>query len=313
LNTISPIIRATTTLAKRDAGVLAHNSWKLTQDYVRNITQHHTSFKNNAFIFSSAILVVSRIMLSFQSALKARGSGNERYRLTEAFGTMGRELGGFVGSFMTFGLFYGLTRRRLNKHLITNLTTEKLPSLSKGFFKALGREFNAFFKAKQQKILSVNTPFKSKLFIPKFVENTPTQTTVAKLMNLFGNRQQTVAEKAKRLYTVLPIVVGAIPALILSGFMVENFNLKYSEKFFGKLANKKQPQKPTSSELQQPKALDAPLFATSKVQLAHPGGFSGYVNRVQDKRLQQAFYTLSTETSVPRFETNRPFRVNSVV
>lgn len=287
MNPITDNIRYTTTPAttRRNVAVLGNNLWQYAKGIGKHTALNHGSFKRNALIFSVFGLCSARIFLSFQSALKAKGTEDEAFRMSEAIGTGIREYGGFALSFVTFSMFVGLTQKLLKKHLIKNV--DKLNPKNnaiKRFANYVGKEVKSFFGNKpQQKIANVEFAFKQGE-VSDFATEAPKNKFVKGITNLFSGK--TAQEKAKTTYDWLPIIVGSIPSLILSGFALENFNLKHSKALFSKI---EKAMGKNISESTETEALTTEhnLYQPPHLQNFQAGNFNQFLGHIYTKRLNQ--------------------------
>ncbi len=272
------ITREATAAGKRSGKVLVNNAWKLSKDFFQYAKKDHGLFKKNAFILSSAILVIARIAISFQSAVLARNTPKADYRLTEAMGTAFRECAGFLASFATFGLFYSLTKKRLGRHLFQK-QAEKTVNRTATLFKHIGQELKALWNKTQKKITGVyseNHTAKEGQYISEgMLQSKPK--AIKQLVSWFKAKGKPFEKQAKDAHEWLSIGAGAIPTVLLSGFLLENFNLKHSEALFARF------KKDGQQDIAAVPAKD--LFAPPQLQNFHAGNFNQFMGNIYTKRL----------------------------
>ncbi|MGE0201079.1 MAG: hypothetical protein AB7P76_08935 [Candidatus Melainabacteria bacterium] len=93
---------------KRQAGIMV-------RDLSRSLYEHHSVLKKNAFIISSLILVITRVLIAQNTARKARRTNDTEagYRQQEAMKTTVRELGGFTFSFALLRTVESFVKRQI--------------------------------------------------------------------------------------------------------------------------------------------------------------------------------------------------------
>jgi hypothetical protein len=204
-------------LAKNAAIVVAQQS--------ESVLQNPGSFKNNALILSSLILVISRILVASLSAVKARGTPDAQYRYQESIRTGIREVGGFLSSFgllmaITLGLKAGM------RH-VWGIPPEKGYPFFQNLKKAFQERHDPHFSLSEPNYyLDADNAFR---YEPKKAAG------FIKMVNGcrgWFNKQALSgkAEKAflKATYTWTPIVVAGAVALHVSGKLLERFTKKHS-------------------------------------------------------------------------------------
>lgn len=204
-------------LAKNAATVVAQQS--------ESVLQNPGSFKNNALILSSLILVISRILVASLSAVKARGTPDAQYRYQESIRTGIREVGGFLSSFgLLMAIVMGL---KAGMRAAWGIPAEK----SYPFFQNLKEAFQKrddpnFSLAKPNYHLDVDESFR---YSPEKAAG------FIKMVNAWRgkinkNALSKEAEKAflKATYLWTPIVVAGAAALYVSGKLLEQFTKKHS-------------------------------------------------------------------------------------
>lgn len=215
-------------------GRLAKEMATVASTVTKEALQDHATLKQNTLILSSLIVSLSRVFQSNKSAIKARGTEDGPFRYREAIKTSIREMGGWTFSFLVFRAFQNLAKSAFRK--MTG--AEKHPSLirnAKNDIKLSLKNFASPDKAQNLKPIELKRNF-SLHFKPEALPKMERFYNRFKIDSIYKFFKQpeaiTLAEKTTRLngiYKLLPIGIGMIPAVYLSGFFLENFTQKHSQ------------------------------------------------------------------------------------
>jgi hypothetical protein len=271
---------------------------------VHSMSQNHTALKTNVLVLSSLILVISRIIISQASAKAAKGTPNEPFRYRESIRTFIREAAGWTLSFLLLRTIENVIRAGIRKAFGINLTApashllkgaakvieshelknvgvletvKKVGSQAKNL--VLGRALPAI--EKESGTYYANSHF-------HFNEKNDFYQIFKGFIGMFSpNRHLSATEQMKNFYEWFPILMGSIPAIGMSGYALERFNLDYSQPIIDALAarKKKQASLPMSATLNLP-SVPQPLHGTFQPPLQpnsplKKSGFNQYVQRVQ--------------------------------
>ncbi|MEB3287052.1 MAG: hypothetical protein VKJ04_06075 [Vampirovibrionales bacterium] len=226
------------------ANIWAKNLNRVNKDFWYNLRQDPIVLRNNALILSSFLLVVTRILAVNKSSLEARGTSEAHHRRSEAIKTAIREFGGFVFSFLVLRLMQHLNAIALRKYF--GLPAEG--SLVISTFKHLSQAVGA-----SKKKLPVAT-YRS-FIAPGFtMPEDPTKMLSryrqlnldnlwffkTKALSLPTEREilRQVGTHMKQIMTVLPVILGSIPTLVLSGYILERYTQKHANRIAEKLADR---------------------------------------------------------------------------
>jgi hypothetical protein len=203
---------------------LAVNTGKIAGHVVSDVVHSPQAFKNEAMIFASLILVLSRIGVSFHSVTNAPTPSQKTYRHREAIRTFIREAGGWTASFMVLRWVTSLSEKLFERFSGAQFSTLPPRGLQKAKA-ALSKQGNAFLKS-----LPLPTP-------------SPTPVTALEATKqLSFNPQSPLGQWVKhlkpqadvlpiltKLHRVVPITVGSLASVLLSGFALEWFTINKSE------------------------------------------------------------------------------------
>lgn len=304
---------------KTQAPILMANTRTLAKNYLHTLPQNHSNLRSNVLIFSSLILVLSRIAIAKVSAQKAQDKPDGNFRYREFIRTFIREAAGWTLSFMLLRSIEKVVRYGVIKafkiHLapaaehLANVAkpTEKLihqfelkPRTLMGTFGEVFGQVKQVLKGKPLEIspLQNATPYygsnhfsfdNHKLY--DWLEN-------RKVMSLFSGFQNlSPLEKVKQFYRYFPIVVGSIPAIALSGYALERFNIDHSQKIFDALAARKNKRARNTLSpatlVSQPVSPTPPVspvnitFADASLSSSNSDRFASFIQGIRDKQAQR--------------------------
>lgn len=292
------------------------NGRKLAQNYGHYLTQNHASLKTNVLVLSSLILVLSRIGISQASAKKAQGTPDGPFRYREAVRTTIREACGWTLSFLLLRSIEMGVKAALRKVFEINLNpakealateTEKLIKKFElepaGIFKSVKRWASdawSFIRNKPFEAVELKTgPYYGSSFF-HFNEK-GNYKSLEGFISLFsgGNKNLSAEQKMRNFYRWFPILVGSIPAVFLSGYALERFNMDHSQKVFDAIAAHKQKRMLARNGGVMPPNMQAKNQASSFTPAnSFSGGehlstlnnqFSDYIGRIQQEQLQRGF------------------------
>lgn len=227
-------------------GRLAKELTSVARSVTREALQDHATLKQNTLILSSLMVSLSRVFRSHKSALQARHTEDGPFRYKEAIKTTIRELGGWTFSFMVFRAFQNLAKRGFRKMV----GAEPHPSIiatGKEDLKQAFRNFSDPENAQRLKPIELKRSYNLNIKpenLPK-MERFYKRFKVDSLYKLFKKAPVlTLTDKMVRLdslYKMLPIGIGMIPAVLLSGFFLESFTQKHSQSVVEYISNKFNP------------------------------------------------------------------------
>lgn len=255
-------------------GMLRQNAGRIAADFAYGKIHDLSSVRNNAFILSSLIQVVSRIFVANKSAQETRNKPEGILRYKEAVKTTFREAMGFCLSYIVLRSFQRATVDLFRNYLwIQKGLLSSKPTMFNGIFqrwfktpKSLMEVPEKIFptlrdsvlrlkeqvslyrrgKLKPLELLPVDRLFRQELnnrgvFIHasrqgKYRRMEPLVNWVNKIAGKPLDAPQEM--KLQTFLDWLPPLVGSIPALFLSGFMLERFSQKYAEPIAEKIANR---------------------------------------------------------------------------
>lgn len=217
--------------------LLTKNLGQVRKDFFYNLQNDTATFQNNALLYASLVLVISRMYALRKSVKKAKGTVDENYRKSEAIKTSLREIGGFSFSFIVLRMFQSIIGKRIAKFFGLN----KYDSLTEFTAKHFRDAFIwAFIKKKplytkqeyftptlrypdNPKNLEKMQEYYAGVGIDKFFKD--------KTLHLSGEaKARQVFRNIRTMYVRLPIILGSIPAIILSGFLLEHFTQKHANR-----------------------------------------------------------------------------------
>lgn len=240
---------------------LLKNTGTIARNYGQYASQNHTALRANVLIFSSLILVLSRIAISRVSAQKAQGSPDGAFRYREFIRTFIREAAGWTLSFLLLRSIERMVRLGIQRAFQISLkppaevlkatknATENLIHRSqmptfgiKESTKALLEQCKALFQGKPLPPVAdlsgksfYNTNYFS--FQNTRLYNAAERFNLISAFSPQGNKLSTT-EKMQNFFRYAPILVGSIPAIFLSGYALERFNIDHSQKIFDALTQR---------------------------------------------------------------------------
>ncbi len=279
--------------------LLVKNSGTLLSDFAYGRIHNIQSFRDNAFIFSSLIQVLSRIFVANRSAQQTRNTPEGPYRYLEAVKTTFREAMGFCLSYLVLRafqrgaidffrnflhvrsglsaaptLFNGLFRRMFNAPAYVSSSKGYFPSFF-GTLKQIGQEVGHYFRGTQKSLSlkPIDHLFPDVVKNQEIVFNPARYKKLSSLVEVvnrvtFSDMKASPAQKLKVFFDWVPVLLGSIPTILLSGLWLERFSQTKAEPLAKKIANFMQPvsaqQKPAQVIDVEPPQLsnsDAPLGA----------------------------------------------------
>lgn len=219
---------------------------QVASNVTKEALQDHATLKQNTLILSSLIVSLSRVFQSHKSAIKARYTEDGPFRYREAIKTSIREMGGWTFSFLVFRAFQNLAKTAFRKMVGAN----PHPSLIRAGKEDLKLAFKNFGNpelAQSLKPIELKRNFNLQ-FTPEALPKMNAFYERFKINDIYKVFKKEAAitstEKIARLqgmYKMLPIFVGMIPAVWLSGFFLESFTQKHSQSLVEFISNKFNP------------------------------------------------------------------------
>ncbi len=271
------------------------------RNYASHLLDHPSVLKNNAIIFSTLILVLSRIGVAHHSAQKTKNTPEGPHRYREAIRTTMRELGGWTFNYMVFRTSQNLVERGIRKlfgikepdkplrSLLTNLRHElsaarhKHPSTVAKYLPKL-ENLDTFqytdtafhhLQTQKPKLYKRMRQF-FKFWNERVLRQTPKD--FSKLSHF--------KPALKALYEWLPLAIGAIPTLYLGGYILERFTRDHSTDVANTLSQRLFPQTNSAAASSTP-----PTDPISPIpMIASQQQFQSYLNQVQQKKRVQTHY-----------------------
>lgn len=234
-----------------------------------------TDFRTNAFIISALIQVLSRIGVANISAKESVGTPEAPFRYQEAVKTTFREgLGFFLSYGLVRGIQRGSRKFLLNHLGITPPpAVNPFPKVSTSARQLGSQLYHAIFnksgiplieRSNLDDLMIHYDKLDFKFDVAKEARQLKVEKAIDWVYKLIGRVDFTNPEKLKALgeyyhvdvkkmssdavklflkqhkfrqfFTWLPLIVGSIPALILSGYCLEKFSQKYAEPLAQKIA-----------------------------------------------------------------------------
>jgi hypothetical protein len=201
--------------------------------YGRDLVEDPAMLKSNAVILSSLVLVLSRIGVANASAQMEKNTPNGKFRYVEALKTTIREILGFTLTYLVLRVFDLSMKFGIRKGL-------EIPQADQGIKLALirlGKQIKQFVKGEALDVIAdekIVNEGRELAFHAFKRENNSFYNKTSWLINLFklaekgGGREAEVAA-VKKFYKYFPLILGSIPALILSGYWSERFTLDHSQ------------------------------------------------------------------------------------
>lgn len=270
---------------------VSKNLHHVMKDYGRNLLQDPPTLKNNSLIVSMLFLVLARIYITWHTALKARGTQEAAYRNSEAIKTTIREAVGWVLSYMVLRAIQRATEAVIrkpfgiakSKSLMVYSMGRAKQAIQSGWQGAEVSPFrlekshafkidnnqkmvNAYKQWHIAKLFNDRLSIDEKLHIPKDIVPGTTPDGVVTLLEKIRGR-------VKNIYIWLPIIVGSIPAIALSGYVLERYTQNHSKEVVEAINRKKNP------ELVKPKYFKP----NGTVQQ----NFNAYFNHIQQAQSQR--------------------------
>jgi hypothetical protein len=217
--------------------------------------------RNNAMILASIFQVSSRTMVAGASAAHARGHEDANLRRSEFFHTAFREFGGWT---MSYGILRLIQRliidvMRYALHIkggalpastilnpvfkflfkskdVYKSAASPLPTLGDGLLKTASNLWNEAFKT--GRVLHTDPVDIGKLIqpataitydasrVPQWLAKTIE--TIGNSTLIHGNTAKTSSEAFQRFMDIAPPILASIPAIILSGVLLEGINQRYT-------------------------------------------------------------------------------------
>lgn len=292
------------------SGVLT-NTRRMVANQSQKLLQNPEGSKQYGVIAASALLVVSRMMVSNYSAVKAIGTDKAAFRRQEAIRTNIREVGGFCSSFglvlllaphfkwlidKRFGISDGTTDPLLVRLFSSKANVQK--STEDGLLKQFGKSIATLWTKKAYQVKSY-TPKLSELPSPfecnlaKFETSFEGQ-SLTKIVHWFD---KTVKPEVllKRYRELTPYLLATPFTLLVSGVLLEIFTREHSKDvvaFISKALGgdtKNSPKPPAAStptpvatlSMSQSFAMPNTVAASPSPFAASPSAFMGVPGQVQ--------------------------------
>jgi hypothetical protein len=269
------LVRFSANLPISSTRLLVKNSGRVLGDFFYGKIYDISKVRDNAFILSSLIQVLSRIFVANRSAMQTKGTQEGPYRYKEAVKTTFREAMGFVLSYVVLRAFQRGTMDFFKNYLWVKEGVSSAPTLFNGIFRKafnvpsrigkqapryfptfmetlgrLGQQVRNFFTGKLEKI-----DLKSlENVIPDVIEKKgviihPRRMAQYKRLEPFVDKinrleafltgkpvNTTIPQRLETFFNWVPPLVGSIPALLLSGFALERFSQTKAEPMAKKIA-----------------------------------------------------------------------------
>ncbi len=282
---ISPVSRPIKQIVGNTASeglkVLGKNLKTLAGDYGHVVIQDHDMLKVNALIFSTLILSLSRIGISYGSAQKAKETPEEQYRRQEFIRTSIREIGGWTFSYVALRFFERQLRNYIRSEGFLGLGKKGKDILIQYFEKA-GQQFKAWRNGTIR-------PLKAKRGPVEALEETFLQYDSQKytgwkkaLIELFSHNdtQAPTPQKIEKFHKWFPLIAGSIPSVILSGYYLERFTMDHSDRVVNAMNSWFNKGKPSASLSQS----QSPFHMT---QTGQEQDFNNFIGSLHQKHVQR--------------------------
>jgi hypothetical protein len=292
---------------------LLQNGVNLARNYLYTLSQNHGSLKTNVLVLSSLILVMSRIAISMGSAKRAEGTPDGPFRYREAIRTFIREAAGWTLSFLVLraietGVKAGIRsmfKISLNPDpvLLSNAVEKHLMAhelKGAGLFRTAGSLVKQGWDFLRGRTLAPVTPLKAPYYGSSFFHfdvNNPLFKKLEGFIGLFsGGRPVSAEEKMRNFYRWFPILVGSVPAIGLSGYALERFNLNHSQDIINALAARKQqknglsPSQPVGQAPLSGHAVPVQPAVLDQSARQVESRFHNYLNRVYSQQISRGTF-----------------------
>jgi hypothetical protein len=192
--------------------------------------------QSDAIILSTLLLVIARVIIAFKSAFMAPDVEQKNLRLREAIRTTMREVGGWVGSYLVLRAIRRGVQNAMN--WAVGLQPANLPPVA---YEKLAADFRQQWQTFWQgKPLPTPRPTALEaLEASPPVVFSPQAPLLRALQRLGGHRAWVGLDPmaaTKTLYKWLPISIGSLASLALSGFVLEWFTLNHADQVATALA-----------------------------------------------------------------------------
>jgi len=196
---------------------LGRNLAGTTRYMLPNMLNNTKRLNINALIVASLVLVISRIIVANLSALKAKGTPEGPYRYQQSIRTTLREIGGWTLSFAVLRQFQNIISLGMQKAYGIK---EVDPSAPPTFLGETLKNIKAFTQRQP-----LNEPIRwiesAEQGSFSYTNNRISQDTVKLLRKIPGFAQKEAKTLIRASYHWAPILIGSIPSIILSGFVLE--------------------------------------------------------------------------------------------
>lgn len=297
---------------------MMRNCGTAVQNLVYSMSQNHSALKTNILVVSSLILVISRIVISQASARGAKGTPNEHFRYRESIRTLIREAAGWTLSFLLLrsienGIKFGLrqlfeinlnpARETLLKGAEKLINTHDLKTVGViQTVKNVAAQIKAYATGQVLPAIQKETrPYYANQFF-RFNPQNEYYNIFKGFIGLFSSsRNLSAQEQMKNFYEWFPILVGSVPAIGMSGYALERFNLDYSQPIIDALAARKKKTAnlpmtqtmglPSIPPTLQPPSVKTPTFADGyNAPLQAAPRFNQFINRVQTQQFERRVF-----------------------
>jgi hypothetical protein len=196
---------------------LGRNLSKATRYMIPNMLNNTRRLNVNALIVASLVLVISRIIVANMSALKAKGTEEGAYRYQQSIRTTLREVGGWTLSFAVLRQFQNIIGLGMKKAYGIK---ERDPSVPPTFLSEVSKNLKAFVH-RQPLNESIRWIESAEERTFSYQNNKISRATVNLLRKVPGLAQKEAKTLIQGTYNWAPILIGSIPSIILSGFVLE--------------------------------------------------------------------------------------------
>jgi hypothetical protein len=319
-------IRFSSAVPVRSLALLGKNTKLILKDYAYGKIHNIDNVKTNAFILSSLIQVISRILVANNTAKKTENTPEGPFRYMEAVKTTFREALGFTLSYGVLRAFQRATidffrnylwirdglssdptginkifKRMFNvpDNIAIRYNRKLFPNLGQTLSRLFTEVFNFSRKAQNKiELTAIDRLFPDVIKNRGVIMDTRRMAQFKRIeplvnwvVRLAGKNPKALLRphKLQLFFEWLPPLVGSLPALLLSGFLLERFSQNHAESLARKIARSLNESKAkpitmlnsTASMLNFNRDLDPsailPYASEQSVPVTHPGvQFNGY-------------------------------------
>jgi hypothetical protein len=260
-------------------GQLARNTADIVQNTGHRIFYDHAALRRDALVAASLAQVGSRILISNVSAYKAKNTKDGPYRYWQAVNTMIREA---LGWLLSFGLLRFIEKQvRIGFRRSFGITPPpEPPSMRKQWWQALG-------KAWRRELHEIPKPTPDPALIEKFTfGKTPRffeklRPWLEKIPCMKG---KPTTEIVQHLVHWAPLLISAVPTVILSGYILERFTRDHADSVVNLLSKSRR----NKEKQEHPPSENAFLRSFSSGPFLRKG-FHSFCSDIQSQRLARSF------------------------